>query len=95
MKKFNNKYPLVVAAYNAGPHRVDAWLKNVGHLDMDEFIEHIPFLETRLYVKKVTQNFHVYELLRDSKAYMLDVAILSQPVGLTYIGKIPTRENWN
>lgn len=95
MKKFDNKYPLVAAAYNAGPHRVDAWLKIFGHLDMDEFIEHIPFLETRLYVKKVTQNFHVYELLRDQKSFMLDVATLSQPVGLTYIGKLPTKENWN
>jgi soluble lytic murein transglycosylase len=93
--KFSNKYPLVVAAYNAGPHRVDAWLKTFGHLDMDEFIEHIPFLETRLYVKKVTQNFHVYELLRNQKNFMLDVATLSQPVGLTYVGKLPTKENWN
>ncbi|MAF90768.1 MAG: hypothetical protein CL674_05780 [Bdellovibrionaceae bacterium] len=94
-RKFDNKYPLTVAAYNAGPHRVDAWLKNFGHLDMDEFIEHIPFTETRLYVKKVMTNFHVYELLRDQKQFNLDVAMLSRPVGLTYVGDLPTKENWN
>ena len=94
-KKFNNKYPLTAAAYNAGPHRVDAWLKTFGHLDMDEFIEHIPFLETRLYVKKVMSNFHVYELLGEATGLEMDVAMLSQPVGLTYVGKLPTKENWN
>lgn len=52
MVKFENTVPLVAASYNAGPHRVKTWLASFGFLEMDEFIEHIPFLETRNYVKK-------------------------------------------
>ncbi|MFK8137085.1 MAG: transglycosylase SLT domain-containing protein [Bdellovibrionales bacterium] len=95
MKKFDSKFPLVAAGYNAGPHRVDKWLYNFGHRDMDEFIEHIPFLETRLYVKKVTRNFHIYELLRESRSLEMDVTSLAQPVGVRVIGNYSQKENWD
>jgi soluble lytic murein transglycosylase-like protein len=42
-----------VAAYNAGPGRVRAWKKASGLAPEDEFLESIPFGETRLYVKRV------------------------------------------
>ena len=63
MKKFEQKIPLVAAGYNAGPHRVDSWLDELGHLEMDEFVDHIPFVETRNYVKKVLRNLYVYNEL--------------------------------
>jgi soluble lytic murein transglycosylase len=63
VEKFSGKVPLVAGAYNAGPHRVHAWVRNFGSLDMDEFIEHIPFNETRNYVKRVSRNFQIYRLL--------------------------------
>lgn len=59
--------PLIAASYNAGPHRVASWLKSFGNLDMDEFIEHIPFFETRNYVKRVVRNYQIYALLYNSK----------------------------
>ncbi|MGZ5427466.1 MAG: lytic transglycosylase domain-containing protein [Thermoanaerobaculia bacterium] len=42
-----------LAAYNAGPGRVRAWKKASGLAPEDEFLESIPFGETRLYVKRV------------------------------------------
>src|SRR5690606_5955015 len=60
LRKFENPIPLAAAGYNAGPHRVESWLSAFGNLDMDEFIEHIPFVETRNYVKKVVRNFGIY-----------------------------------
>ncbi len=63
VEKFSGKVPLVAGAYNAGPHRVYAWVRNFGSLDMDEFIEHIPYNETRNYVKRVSRNFQIYRLL--------------------------------
>ncbi|HEX2757484.1 MAG TPA: transglycosylase SLT domain-containing protein, partial [Thermoanaerobaculia bacterium] len=42
-----------LAAYNAGPGRVRAWKKASGLAPADEFLESIPFGETRLYVKRV------------------------------------------
>lgn len=51
---FNNNRILASAAYNAGPSRVNTWLKNsTGRLDLVAFIESIPFTETRGYVKNV------------------------------------------
>ena len=60
-------WALVAAGYNAGPHRVETWLREFGALYMDEFIEHIPYLETRNYVK-VIKNLSVYnQLYADTK----------------------------
>ncbi len=67
LDKFSGSIPLAAAAYNAGPHRVQSWLKSFGLLDMDEFIEHIPFVETRNYVKKVSRNFQIYNLLYNAQ----------------------------
>jgi soluble lytic murein transglycosylase-like protein len=52
---------LAVAAYNGGPVSVDRWFKHYGNLDVDEFVETIPFRETRRYVKSVFKNFNHYK----------------------------------
>lgn len=93
MDRFGNSVPLVAASYNAGPHRVHAWVKNFGSLEMDEFIEHIPFFETRNYVKKVSRNFLTYGLLyhRDPES----VHWLVEPVGVRMQGPIPSHEVWD
>ncbi len=57
------KEELALAAYNAGPSRVDRWLKEFGDADMAEFVEQIPFNETRGYVKQVLSNKAHYNLL--------------------------------
>lgn len=63
LKQFDNNIPLAAAAYNAGPHRVQNWLSQFGHFDHDIFIEHIPFKETRGYVKKVIGFMEHYRRL--------------------------------
>jgi len=94
-KKFKNRVPLIASAYNAGPHRMEAWLKNFGNLDMDEFIEHIPFSQTRNYAKKVVRNYYVYQRLYFEKDIVSSpITWLSQPVGVTIKGPVATRETW-
>ncbi len=51
--RYSGNRVLATAAYNAGPHRVDAWLPQVGNVDARIWIENIPFNETRAYVKRV------------------------------------------
>lgn len=82
--KFSNSIPLSAAAYNAGPHRVQSWLKSFGLLDMDEFIEHIPFVETRNYVKKVCRNYQIYNLLYNAQGSKAGRSMgwLVKPVGV-------------
>ncbi len=65
-----NSYYLAFAAYNAGGAKVDKWLKANGdprkkQIDPIDFIELIPFSETRNYVQRVCENISVYEYLND------------------------------
>jgi soluble lytic murein transglycosylase len=92
IEKFAAKVPLVAAAYNAGPHRVHAWVRNFGTLDMDEFIEHIPYVETRNYVKRVARNFQIYGLLYHANAKSM--AWVIQPVGVQLNEPYPQKEIW-
>lgn len=58
------------AAYNAGPHRVDRWLKSRGTLPLDIWIETIPFDETRKYVQNILTYKVIYDLLASRKPHM-------------------------
>jgi soluble lytic murein transglycosylase len=64
--QFDADLPFVAAGYNAGPHRVKGWLGTFGDLSVAEFIEHIPYKETRNYVKKVVRNHSIYGKLYGS-----------------------------
>ncbi len=62
---FGGSYALAIAAYNAGPGRVRQWLHDFGDprgtaISMVDWIEMIPFNETRLYVQRVLENLQVY-----------------------------------
>ena len=92
LKKFDNNIALAAAAYNGGPHRVHKWLHQFGKLEMDEFIEHIPFTETRNYVKKVTRYFTLYNLIYNDNAEAS--AWLADNVNVYPEGTPPTRETW-
>lgn len=57
-------HPLVaVAAYNAGPTAVAGWLERFPGLELDEWVERIPYRETRGYVKGVGGSFAAYSRL--------------------------------
>ncbi|MBV9016439.1 MAG: lytic transglycosylase domain-containing protein [Alphaproteobacteria bacterium] len=63
--EFGGSYPLAIAAYNAGPGRVRQWLHEFGDprgrdISMVDWIEMIPFNETRLYVQRVLENLQIY-----------------------------------
>ncbi len=92
-KKFEGYIPLVAAAYNAGPHRVQSWLSQFGNLDVDEFVEHIPFLETRNYVKKVSSYFYTYSILYGNNKDAL--AYLNQPLKIALPEKAVAKESWD
>jgi soluble lytic murein transglycosylase len=54
---------LAVAAYNAGPHRVQRWVADRPRADMEEFVDQIPFDETRAFAKRVYTSWHHYRRL--------------------------------
>ena len=68
LKQFGGSYVLALAGYNAGPHRARRWIKLHGdprnpEVDAIDWVEIIPFDETRNYVQRVLENLQVYRLL--------------------------------
>lgn len=67
IENFGGSYVLTFIAYNAGPRRVPQWIERYGDprgLPVDEvvdWIERIPFGETRGYVQRVMENYQVYK----------------------------------
>ncbi|TSK08964.1 MAG: tetratricopeptide repeat protein [Geobacter sp.] len=63
LQLYGKNLTLTVAAYNAGSGNVKRWQKAYGDLPQDEFVESIPFRETREYVKKVVTSMQMYQRL--------------------------------
>jgi soluble lytic murein transglycosylase len=59
--KLQGKLIHVIAAYNAGPNAVSRWKGKSQGLEDDEFVELIPYQETKDYVKKVLLNYLIYK----------------------------------
>jgi soluble lytic murein transglycosylase len=61
--KFGGSFEYALAAYNAGSDRVEEWLGQGKYRDPQEFVESIPFTETREYVQAILRNASVYKQL--------------------------------
>lgn len=78
LKTFNGSYILAFAAYNAGPNRAQQWIKKFGDPRKDsvnkiDWIEDIPFRETRNYVMRVIESLHVYRARIDGRTPKLKI----------------------
>ena len=67
-----------LAAYNAGPHRVARWKKEFPGLPQDEFIDNIPYEETRTYVKRILGTAEDYRRLYGSGVLDANTRLVAQ-----------------
>jgi soluble lytic murein transglycosylase len=63
LEKFNRQPEYTFAAYNAGDNRVTDWQSIGNYRGIDEFVESIPFTETREYVQAIIRNQQIYREL--------------------------------
>ncbi len=76
--KFQNSYILTFAGYNAGPRRVEEWIERFGDPrgkplnEVVDWVEQIPFKETRNYVQRILENYQVYKARLSSSSLNIE-----------------------
>ncbi len=78
MNKFDDHQVLATASYNAGPHRVDQWLRE-NEIAADIWIDTIPFTETRRYVRAVMAYAAIYEFHLTGEPQRLSLKLRTVP----------------
>jgi soluble lytic murein transglycosylase-like protein len=63
LKLFNGSWQCTLAGYNGGPHNVKKWLTERDSAKMDEWVEWIPYKQTRNYVRIVIRSYFAYKTL--------------------------------
>lgn len=80
LKKFSGHRALASAAYNAGPHRVKAWLPEGNELPADVWVDTIPFTETREYVRAILAYTALFEWQLNQQQAPTRLSVHMQPV---------------
>ncbi len=62
-ERFLNDPILIISGYNAGPGTTSKWLEQYDRSDLDNFVENIPYSETREHIKKVMKSYQMYKRL--------------------------------
>lgn len=66
-ERFEDNPAVVPAAYNAGPGAAERWIRAQPGLPLDEWVETIPYSETRRYTRRVLQTYGTYAFLDDGR----------------------------
>ncbi|MCE9580262.1 MAG: transglycosylase SLT domain-containing protein [Deltaproteobacteria bacterium] len=69
LQKFKGQIPIGAGSFNSGPRPVMKWLDQNGDRPIDEFVELVPYMQTREYMKKVTENYARYVYLYQGTIY--------------------------
>jgi soluble lytic murein transglycosylase len=91
LASFGGRWEDVLAGYNAGPSRAVKWRKWADYAEQAEFIETIPFDETRDYVQSVLRNAAVYRRLYERDIAQLKLQDAPKPAVAQVKRPLPKR----
>jgi len=75
LAKFKGQIPIGAGSFNSGPRPVMKWLDQNGDRSVDEFVELVPYVQTREYMKKVAENYARYVYLYGGVVYDQPLAV--------------------
>lgn len=83
LERYGGQLAPAIGAYNAGPSPMDRWIGQFGGVELDEFVERVPYRETRRYIRRVLETYMVYRRLNGQPLPDLrtKVAPLAAPAG--------------
>jgi len=91
LDQWEGKWEQTLAAYNAGASRVQEWITWGNYQEPAEFVETIPFTQTRDYVQSVLRNAAAYRRIYGAK---LTAAVAPEPVKVQkVVAKRPVRKS--
>jgi soluble lytic murein transglycosylase len=99
LKEYTGSHIMTFAGYNAGRGRVRDWVKLYGdprdpNVDAVDWVERIPFSETRNYVQRVMENLQVYRVRFDGGASVISKSdqrpVISQEANSAPLASVPT-----
>jgi soluble lytic murein transglycosylase-like protein len=64
--RFKSELIYTAGSYNAGPENMRKWINRWNGKSLDDFVEQIPFKETRKYVKRVYRSYKLYKQIYSS-----------------------------
>jgi len=66
-KRFQSELIYTAGGYNAGPHNMKKWINRWNGMPLDNFVEKIPFNETKNYVKRVYRSYKIYKQIYNNR----------------------------
>lgn len=85
LERFSGSYVLTFAGYNAGPRRAEEWVARHGDPraqpvdNVVDWIERIPYAETRNYVQRVMENYQVYKMRLEGRFDIVGDLVKGRP----------------
>jgi soluble lytic murein transglycosylase len=79
LERYGDNVGLAAGAYNGGPGAMDEWVEKFRGMPYDEFVERVPYRETRRYMRRVVETYFIYLRLAGQPIPKLSAVVAIEP----------------